>query len=127
MDNFSVALTKNRCFYCGKQFDGSIVINSVLTEEAAQEVSKLHGKCIGYSDEICQECKDLVKDNLAIFEIDENKSTPENPFRTGKSWIIEKDCNFAKYLQENNFIINNFGFNFAFIAEECAKEVGFYD
>lgn len=125
MNNLEVSLCKEACFICGKEADGPIVINSLLTEKAAQEVKQLHRKCIGYSEEICSDCKKLAEQGLIVLEIDATKSEPNNPYRTGKLWVIKSDCNLAKSMQD--FIIDKFGCKFVFIDQEAAKQVGFYD
>ena len=48
--NLEIALTKEACLACGKLIDGPIIINSILTEKAANEIKQIHGKCIGYSE-----------------------------------------------------------------------------
>lgn len=120
-----VSLCKEMCFICGKEIDGPIVMNSLLTEKAAQEVKQLHGKCIGYSEEVCPECKKMAEQGLIVLEIDPDKSKPNNPYRTGKLWVIKSDCNLAKDMED--FIIDEFGCKFVFIGQEAAQNLGFYD
>lgn len=127
MDNLEVALAKELCFICNKEMDGPIIINSLLTKKAANEVKQLHGKNIGYSDKLCPECQKLADQGLIILEIDCEKSEPNNPYRTGKLWVIKEDCNLAINMKEKGFIINKFGCNFVFIDQEAAKELGFYE
>lgn len=124
-NNLGVALVNYACFCCGKEVDNAIVINQRLTKEEADNVEQLHNKCVGYSDKICPDCQEITKHGLVVFEIDEKLSEPGNPYRTGKYWIIKDDCDFAQQLREKNFIINKFGFLFAFITKEAANEVGF--
>lgn len=132
MNNFEVSLCKEMCFICGKEIDGPIIVNSILTEKAAQEVKQLHNKCIGYSDEICPECKKLSEQGLIVLEIDPSKSKSDSwddgiyiPYRTGKIWVIKSDCELAQNMKD--FIINKFGCKFIFIDQEAAKQLGFYE
>lgn len=127
MNNFEVALVKELCFICNKEIDGPIVINSLLTEKAANEVKQLHGKCVGYSDKLCPECQKLANQGLIILEIDSEKSESNNPYRTGKLWVIKEDCDLALDMKEKGFVINKFGCNFVFIDQEATKELGFYE
>lgn len=125
MSNLEVSLVKEQCFICGKLIDGPIIINSILTEKAANEIKQIHGKCIGYSEEICPDCKKLAEQGLIILEIDANLSESNNPYRTGKLWVINSDCKLAKDMEK--FIINKFGCKFVFIDQEAAKQLGFYE
>lgn len=125
MSKLEVSLVKEKCFICGKEFDGPIIVNSTLTEEVANEVKQLHGKCIGYSDEICSKCKELAKQGLIILEINVDLSEPTNPYRTGKMWVIKSDCDLAKNMKD--FVIDKFGCKFVFLDQEAAKQLGFYE
>lgn len=125
MNNFEVSLCKEQCFICGKETEGPIIMNSLLTEKAANEVKQLHNKCIGYSEEICSDCKKLAEQGLIVLEIDASKSESDNPYRTGNMWVIKSDCALAKDMKD--FIINKFGCEFVFVDKECAKQLGFYE
>ena len=125
MNNLEVSLCKEQCFICGKETEGPIIMNSLLTEKAANEVKQLHGKCIGYSEEICSDCKKLAEQGLIVLEIDASKSESGNPYRTGNMWVIKSDCALAKDMKD--FIINKFGCEFVFVDKECAKQLGFYE
>lgn len=125
MNNFEVSLCKEQCFICGKETEGPIIMNSLLTEKAANEVKQLHNKCIGYSEEICSDCKKLAEQGLIVLEIDASKSESGNPYRTGNMWVIKSDCALAKDMKD--FIINKFGCEFVFVDKECVKQLGFYE
>ena len=45
--DFKVAVCKELCPICGKEMDGPLVMNQVLTKEAANNVAALNGKVIG--------------------------------------------------------------------------------
>ena len=125
MNNLEVSLCKEQCFICGKETEGPIIMNSLLTEKAANEVKQLHNKCIGYSEEICSDCKKLAEQGLIVLEIDASKSESGNPYRTGNMWVIKSDCALAKDMKD--FIINKFGCEFVFVDKECVKQLGFYE
>lgn len=125
MNNLEVSLCKEQCFICGKETEGPIIMNSLLTEKAANEVKQLHNKCIGYSEEICSDCKKLAEQGLIVLEIDASKSESGNPYRTGNMWVIKPDCALAKDMKD--FIINKFGCEFVFVDKESAKQLGFYE
>ena len=55
-DKLGVSIVKYLCPICGKEADNGIIMNSLLTEENAKEVEKLHNKAIGYADHACKEC-----------------------------------------------------------------------
>lgn len=51
-----VSLVNYLCPVCGNIAEEGIIMNSLLSEEAAKEVKSLHGKTVGYSDHACKEC-----------------------------------------------------------------------
>ena len=46
-DKLGVSIVKYLCPICGKEADNGIIMNSLLTEENAREVEKLHNKVLG--------------------------------------------------------------------------------
>ena len=124
MDNLEIALVKEACLACGTLIDGPIIMNSKLSSEEAAKVKELHGQCIGYSKELCNKCKEYCDLGLLIIEIDEEKSEPNNPYRTGSLWVIGNDSDLAKHLLTTNFIINKGGCKFVFIDKEVTKQIG---
>jgi hypothetical protein len=87
-----VALTKELCVVCNKEFDGDIVMNTRLTKSMAAKVEEMHGKVTGFTDKPCKECLEAVGDGVYIIEVDEKLTEDEsNPWRTGKQWGLSKD------------------------------------
>lgn len=124
MNDLEISLTKEACLACGSLIDGPIILNSILSRECAEKVKELHGQCIGYSEELCDKCKEYCDLGLLIIEIDEEKSEPNNPYRTGSLWVIGNDSDLAKHLLTTNFIINKGGCKFVFIDKEVTKQIG---
>lgn len=122
MNNIEVALAKELCPICYKEMNGPILINSLLTEKAAQEVKDLHGKVIGISPDACEECS-KYKDS-ALFLISINSNTLD---RTGQVVGIKIDSTFAKSIPEKFIQITNNGVKYAFIEYECGKEVRLWE
>lgn len=77
-----VSLVNYLCPVCGNIAEEGIIMNSLLSEEAAKEVKNLHGKTVGYSDHACKECAKYKDKALFIIGIDAEKSKKE-PWRTG--------------------------------------------
>ena len=81
-DKLGVSIVKYLCPICGKEADNGIIMNSLLTEENAKEVEKLHNKAIGYAEHESKECA-TNKDKVVVYVgIDASKSTKEYPYRT---------------------------------------------
>lgn len=121
MDNtVGVALVYKICPVCGQKNGEQILMNSVLTEERAEEINKLHDKCIGYSDEPCKECKEMMEKAFLCIIYDESKTTEEtDPYRTGQIIGVRKESDFVKSIDPK---LTKRGFGFIDI--EFAKQVG---
>ena len=94
-----VSLVNYLCPVCGNIAEEGIIMNSLLSEEAAKEVKSLHGKTVGYSDHACKECAKYKDEALFIIGIDAEKSEKE-PWRTGDITGINKDCPLAELLRD---------------------------
>lgn len=121
MDNtIGVALVYRACPVCGQKDNGEILTNSILTEGRAEEINKLHNKCIGYSDEPCKGCKEMMEKAFLCIIYDESKTTEETgPYRTGQIIGIKKDCNFVRSIDPE---LTKRGFGFVDI--DFAKKIG---
>lgn len=95
-----VSLVNYLCPVCGNIAEEGIIMNSLLSEEAAKEVKSLHGKTVGYSDHACKECAKYKDEALFIIGIDAEKSEKE-PWRTGDITGINKDCPLALHIKPN--------------------------
>lgn len=94
------SLVNYLCPVCGNIAEEGIIMNSLLSEEAAKEVKNLHGKTVGYSDHACKECAKYKDKALFIIGIDAEKSKKE-PWRTGDITGINKDCPLALHIKPN--------------------------
>lgn len=122
-NNFSVALCKEACPACGALVDGPIVMNRTLTAKEAERVDNLHGKCIGFSNHLCDKCKEYCSQGLLLIEIDSEKSEKNNPYRTGKIYVIKSESDFAKYIKEHKFTISIDNCEFCFIDKNVIKNI----
>ena len=127
-EDFKVALCKELCPICGKEMDGPIVMNQVLTKEAANNVAALHGKVIGWADHCCKECSEYKDKAIFFIGIDTEKSEPNNPYRTGKMVGINKDSDFiTKNKEFDNFIITlKDGAKMIYIDEMVGEKFGLW-
>lgn len=98
-DCFAVALTKDICPCCGKESDGAIVLNTVLTPKRARQVREMHGKPTAYK--MCNDCQTVVDNGgVWLIETDPTKSTlnddgtlnVENAHRTGRMWAVKREA-----------------------------------
>ena len=77
-------------------------MNTVFSKKYAKEIENMHGKTI-----------------------DENKSEPNNPYRTGQISGIKKD--FKLFTDNPNFILKtNNNVSFCFIEENFGKQIGIF-
>lgn len=126
MKDLEVALAKEACLTCGNLMDGPIIMNTKLTAKEAEKVKEIHGKCIGYAEDLCNECKDMCSKGLLVVEIDAEQSKHNNPYRTGKLFVLDNNSDFVKSIDEK-FIINKKGSKFIFMDKEVTKQLGFYN
>lgn len=101
-DVLGVALVKELCPVCLKEFDGPIILNEVPSKKNAKEVKALHGKVVGFKEDICEECLETLKNfrkdrdvSDLIFVVGVNSDLTEderNPYRTGEIGVIPKSA-----------------------------------
>ena len=65
-----IAIAQTRCYYCGGDHD--LVMNTRLSENAAEKVDALNGKVT--TMEPCRECKKLMEQGVVFITIDPDKS-----------------------------------------------------
>jgi len=119
-DIIGTALVHENCPICGKKINEQIMMNSTLTEKNAEEIKSLHNKSVGYSEEPCDECKELKKQGFIFIEVDESKTEDKsNPYRTGNMWVIKKEA--AERIITNKDIIDA---GVSFIDMIVAKQIG---
>ena len=127
MNNFKVALTKEICPVCGKEMDGPLIMNSLLTEKCAKEVKDLNNKVIGFADHCCEECAKYKDDAVYFVSIDESKSSQslKELYRTGKISGVKKDSKFIE--QFKDFIVTlKDGTKIIFIDEQAGIKLGLW-
>lgn len=127
MSNFgiSVALVHEICPICGKPMNESILMNNKIGPKYAKKVEEVNGKAIGYSNNACEECLKYKDDAVFCIAIDEAKSKPNNPYRTGQIVGVRKD--FQLFIDKPEFILktkNNV--SYCFIEENAGKQIGFF-
>ena len=127
-DNLEVALVKELCPVCGKEMDGPIILNSILTTNEAKKVKDLHNKVIGFADHCCDECA-RYKDEVVFFVgIDASKSSKDSLkdlYRTGKISGIKKEADIIKSFKDYIITIED-GTQIVFIDEETGKILGVF-
>lgn len=127
MNNFEVALTKEICPICGKEIDGPLIMNSILTEKYAKDVKDLNNKVIGFADHCCEECAKYKDDAVYFVSIDESKSSQslKELYRTGKISGVKKDSKFIE--QFKDFIVTlKDGTKIIFIDEQAGIKLGLW-
>lgn len=125
-NNLEVAMGNLICPVCGKTVESTILMNTILTPEAASEVKKAHNKPIGYADKLCEDCEPY-KDAVVFFiAIDPEKSTPSNPYRTGNISGVKKDAELSKQILKDKLTIKIAGADIAFVDETFGKEIGLW-
>lgn len=82
-NKIEVALVHEICPICGKFMNEQILINTVLSKKCVKEIEESNGKAIGYSKTACENCSKYKNEAVICIAIDEAKSEPNNPYRTG--------------------------------------------
>lgn len=102
-----------------------ILMNSVLSKKYAKEIENVHGKAIGYSKTACEDCSKYKDEAVMCIAIDEAKSEPNNPYRTGQIVGVCKD--FQLFVDKPEFVIKTEnGVSYCFIEENVGKQIGTY-
>lgn len=127
--NLEVALVKELCPVCGKEMDGPIILNSILTTNEAKKVKDLHHKFIGFADHCCEECSKYKDEAVFFVSIDGSKSSRgslKNLYRTGKISGIKKDIDMIKQFKDYIITIKD-GTQIVFIDENAGKKLGLFE
>lgn len=118
-----VAYIKYACPICGKEADSAIAMNRILKNSAAEEVKKLHNQFVGYSENTCKNCASHKDECIYIIEIDKDKSTPHNPYRTGYIWGVRKDFNL--FVEHPEYVLKTKNdVQFCYMDKEFTKLIG---
>lgn len=124
-DKLGVSIVKYLCPICGKEADNGIIMNSLLTEENAKEVEKLHNKAIGYADHACKECA-TYKDKAVFFVgIDASKSTKTDPYRTGQIVGVKKEAEIVEHCKKFIQTLSD-GSQYCLIDNKVGKTIGLW-
>lgn len=125
-NKLGVAIVYEVCPICGAHMNEGIIMNKRLSVKAAENIQKLHNKCIGVSKDACDECL-KYKDQVVYFiAIDPYKGSSVNPFRTGKIAGIHKNSPLIKDHPEFILKTNN-EVSFCYIEENVGKELGIFE
>ena len=127
-NNLEVSLVKELCPVCGKEMDGPIIMNTVLTEKNAKKVKDLHNKVIGFANHCCEECSKYKDEAVFFVGIDASKSSNdslENLYRTGKISGIKKEADIIKSFKDYIITIED-GTQIVFIDEKTGKILGVF-
>ena len=126
MNNFEVALTKEICPICGKEMNGPLIMNSLLTEKCAKEVKDLNNKVIGFADHCGEECA-KYKDKVVFFiKIDESKSSKnslKDIYREGEIIGIKRGADIVEHFEKYIITLKD-GAQLIFIDKEAWNNLG---
>ena len=125
MDQFKASIVKYICPICGEVAEEGIIMNSLLSEKAASEVEKLHGKAIGFSDHACKKCSEYKDTAVFFIGINPKKSSDKEPYRTGQIVGIKDDAPLVLHCREYIRSLKD-GTRFCFIDELVGKEIGLW-
>lgn len=96
-----------------------------LVKKYAKKVEEINGKTIGYSKTACEDCSKYKDAAVMCIAIDETKSEPNNPYRSGQIVGIRKD--FQLFVDKPEFIIKTEnGVPYCFVEENVGKQIGFF-
>ena len=92
MENkLGVALVNELCPVCTKQVNGTVVLNTKLTEKAAKKVEEMHNQNV-WSKELCDECKEMKsKGFILIGAVEAKTNDATNPYRSGNIWCVKQE------------------------------------
>ena len=120
-----IAIVHEVCLICGRPMNESILMNSKLGPKYAKQVEEANGKAIGYSENACEECLKYKDEAVFCIAVDENKSKPNNPYRTGQLVGVRKD--FQLFIDKPEFILKTKnGVSYCFVEENIGKQIGFF-
>ena len=120
-----ISIVHEVCPICGRPMNESILMNSKLGPKYAKQVEEANGKAIGYSENACEECLKYKDEAVFYIAVDENKSKPNNPYRTGQLVGVRKD--FQLFIDKPEFILKTKnGVSYCFVEENIGKQIGFF-
>lgn len=127
MSEVGTALAKEICIICIKEQDGPILINTILTEQEAKKVEKMHNQVIGFADKPCESCQKMMEQAFIFIGFDEEKSDMENLpygfYRSGHIVGTKKDIPLVQEWVKDN-IPNAIEQGFCFLPHIVMKNIG---
>ena len=121
-DTLGVALVHELCKICGTEVNEQIIMNQRLTEKNAKDIKSMHKQAIGYAQEPCDECKELMTKGYILIEYDEALTEDKsNPYRTGNIWVITFDA--AKRMNMDKDTFEN---GYALIDKDITNKIGLH-
>lgn len=100
---FSVALVHRLCPVCTQENEEGtqIIMNKRLSQSQASKVDAMNGKAIGFTDQMCANCKKELnkygKSAVYLIEYDQQKTDDKsNPYRTGRVFIVKNKTVWKK-------------------------------
>lgn len=118
-DKIGIVVVYEVCPLCGNKDEGTIVMNTKLTKEYANEVKSLHKKAVGIANKPCKECQDMMAKGFLLIGADMSKTTDiKYPYRTGHIWVIDSGKAKEIFGEENTKL------GASFIELEVAEKIG---
>ena len=125
--NVEAVIVKTLCPVCCAEIEDSIIMNTLLTEEAAKEVKELEGQVVGFSDHCCEECAEHKDEVVYFVSIDAEKSSNklEELYRTGRIVGIKKEADIIEAFKDYIITLKD-NTKICFIDEACGIELGMF-
>ena len=126
--NVEAVIVKTLCPVCCTEIEDSIIMNTLLTEEAAKEVKELEGKVVGFADHCCEECAKHKDEVVYFVGIDAEKSssnTLEQLYRTGQIVGIKKEADIIEAFKDYIITLKD-NTRICFIDEEAGINLGIF-
>jgi hypothetical protein len=124
-EELGVSIVNYLCPICGKVAEQGIMMNSLLTKEAAKEVSELNGKNIGFTNYACKECSKYKDEVVFFIGIDVSKSKPDSPYRTGQIVGVKKDSELVNHVKKHILTLSDDS-QYVYIDEQAGKQIGLW-
>lgn len=124
-DKFGVAVVHELCPICGKTMNEHIIMNTILSNEAARKIKEAHNKAIGVSRNACEECSKYKDEVVYIIGVDRKLSKENDIYRTGQIVGVKKDCEFIINSKDYICTTDN-NVQFMLMDEESGKHIGIF-
>lgn len=125
MEKFEASVVNYLCPICGNIAQEGIIMNSLLTKDAAKEVKDLNGKTLGFANHACKKCAEYKDKVVYYVGIDPNKGTTDDIYRTGQIVGVRPDSPLVKECEKYIKTLKD-GSKFCLIAENAGIQVGLW-